>query len=289
VAAAVVAFALLVLLFGPGTVRPEVGIAADALVLARAEAADEALAGLQSELEAALDEGRAGAAAIVAGSEPPGARLREAAALTLAAATTSDEVDAALSSLEGARAARGPADPPIPDGTGAGELASISAQIEGTVEAADEFATMRRWSATVPEALGAALAALTNGDVSEAEAQVAAARRAHDAVAGWDVEFQTLPIWIETSDAAIDAVEDIVAAVRAGQASEARRLAEEFVALEDEARRADIALQLTISEDGGLVAAAPLSRLAAAKRDVDAQRAALGDLIAEERTRRDVR
>jgi hypothetical protein len=279
-------FLLLVVGFGAGTVRPEVGIAADALVLARAEAADQRLADLQGELLAALDAGRAGASAVVAGSEPPGPRLREAAELTDAAGAAADEVDAALDALTGAREARGPFDAPIPDGTSAAELASISQQLEGTVEAADEFATMRRWAAAVPEALNDALAAVANGDLSEAEAQVAVARRAHDAVVGWDVDFVTLPIWIDASDATIDAVEDILTAVRAGRAAEARRLAEEFATLADDAVQADRALQITISEDGGLVAAAPLSRLAAAKRAVDEQRAAVGDLIATERRER---
>jgi hypothetical protein len=278
-------FLLLVMLFGAGTVRPEVGIAADALVLARAEAADQRLADLQDELVAALDAGRDGASAIVAGSEPPGPRLRDAAELTLAAGAAADDVETALATLAGARAARGPSAAPIPDGTSAAELASIAEQLEGTVGAADEFATMRRWAAAVPEALEAALAAVANGDLSEAEAQAVVARHAHDEVVGWDVDFVTLPIWIDASDATIDAVEDILEAVRAGRAAEARRLAEEFATLADDAVRADRALQITISEDGGLVAAAPLSRLAAAKRAVDEQRAAVGDLIATERRR----
>ncbi len=46
---------------------------------------------------------------------------------------------------------------------------------------------------------------------------------------------------------------------------------------------ADRALQIAISENGGLVAAAPLARLTAAKRAVDAQRVAVGDLLADER------
>ncbi len=279
-------FWLLAVLFGPGAVRPEVSIAADALVLARAEAADQRLAGLQGELVAALDAGRAGASAIVAGSEPPGPRLRDAADLTLAAGAAADEVNAALDTLAGARAARGPFDSPIPDGTSAVELASIAEQLEGTVGAADEFATMRRWAAAVPTALNAALSAVANGELSEAEAQVVVARQAHDAVVGWDVDFVTLPIWIDASDATIDAVEDILEAVRAGRAAEARRLAEEFSTLADDAVQADRALQITISEDGGLVAAAALSRLAAAKRAVDEQRASVGNLIAIERAAR---
>jgi hypothetical protein len=168
-------------------------------------------------------------------------------------------------------------------GTSAAELESIAAQLSGVVEAADEFATMRRWAAAVPVALDAALDAIRNGDLSEAEAQLALAREAHDAVAGWDVDYVTLPIWIETGDATIDAVEEIVAAARAGRTAEAQRLADEFAELADEAVRADRALQITISEGGGLVAAAPLARLAAAIRAVDDQRAAVADLLAEER------
>ena len=277
-----VALVALVAVLGPGMVRPEVGLAADAFVVARAEDADRVLADLQGDLDAALDEGRDGAASIVAGDEPPGPKFRDSAELTLVAAATSVDVDVALAALDGARAARGPVDPPIPPGTSAPDLASIAAQLEGVAEPADEFATMRRWAAAVPVALEAALAALRNGDLSEAEAQLALAREAHDTVAGWEVDFVTLPIWIETSDATIEAVEEIVAAARAGRTAEAQRLADEFAELADEAVQADRALQIAISEGSGLVAAAPLSRLVAAKRAVDAQRAAVGELLAEE-------
>ena len=281
-----VALVALVAVLGPGVVRPEVGLAADAFVVARAEEADLVLAELQGDLHAALEEGRNGAASIVAGDEPPGPKFRDSAELTLVAAATSVDVDVALAALDGARAARGPVDSPIPPGTSAPDLASIAAQLEGVAEPADEFATMRRWAAAVPVALEAALAALRNGDLSEAEAQLALAREAHDKVAGWDVDFVTLPIWIETSDATIEAVEEIVAAARAGRTAEAQRLADEFAELADEAVEADRALQIAISEGGGLVAAAPLSRLVAAKRAVDAQRAAVRELLAEERAGR---
>ena len=122
------------------------------------------------------------------------------------------------------------------------------------MEAADEFAQMRRRAVNVPEALGAALAALGERDLEAAEEHLATAADDQAAVAGWDVDFAALPVWVAATDATIDAVDRLLAAVRDGDQPAAERAAADFAALGDEATRADRALQITISEGGGSVA-----------------------------------
>jgi flagellin-like hook-associated protein FlgL len=159
----------------------------------------------------------------------------------------------------------------------------VAAQLTDATDAADLFAEMRRRAANVPEALDAALAALGVDDLATAAAGVAAARADLDAVAGWDVDLVTLPVWVETSDAVVDAVERLIAAVTADDAAGAEQAAADFAELEPDATDADRALQIAISEGAATVVSAPLARLTAAIDAVEAQRADVGALLAEGR------
>ena len=85
----------------------------------------------------------------------------------------------------------------------------------------------------------------------------------------WETDLPTLPVWIGTTDAMIDAVERILDATRAGDAAAARDAADEFAALADEAATADRALRIALSEGGAALIAAPLERLAAALRSIE--------------------
>ena len=110
--------------------------------------------------------------------------------------------------------------------------------------------------------------ALDRGDVEEATELTSAARTDHDALVAWETDIPTLPVWIETTDAMIGAVEGILAATRAGDAAAASEAAAAFAALADDAATADRALRITLSEGGASLTAAPLGRLAtAAARD----------------------
>ena len=269
---------------GAGTPSPEVAINADRLVTERALAADLALASLQEAIDDALETARDGAAGVVAGDDAPGALLTDASTLLLDAGALADDAASRISELEAAREAAGEDVQPLPGGVDGAELESIGLQLAAAVEAADTFAEMRRRAENVPVALDAALAAVRDRDLDRAELHLADARADHEAVAAWEVDFLTLPIWVDATNRTIGAAEGLVAALQAGDVEAARRAADELAALGDEATRADRALGVMISENGGSVVAAPLSRLASAKRLVDAQRAAVGDLLAADRS-----
>ena len=274
-ALATVAVVGLVVLLCPGAPRPEVGAAARRLVFEAATMADAALAALVGDLEPAVDAGRAGSARAVAGDEPPGPKLDGAAALTRAAESSAADVRRALAALDRARHAADPGAPAIEPVAEAGELDSIAAQLEASADAADEFAAMRARADSVVAGLGAALTALDDGNVPEARRQLEQARELHTVIADWDVGLVTLPVWLDTTDAMIGAVERIITATEQGNADDAERAADEFAALSADAAPADRALQIAISEGGGAVAAVPLERLAAVLAAATDRRAAI--------------
>lgn len=276
---AAIALVAVTLGLGPGAPRPEIELAADRLVDERATDADAAIARLQAGLAAATDLGREGAAAIVAGDESPGTLLAAAAERLVLAIEPADRAGRTVAGLDGALLARDPSTAAaLPPAVSGAELASIAAQLEGARGAADTFAEMRRRAANVPVALDASLRALTDGRLDAAGAHLAAAAADQDAVAAWDVDYVALPVWVEATDATIAAVERLVAAIGAGDQEAANEAASDFVALADAATRADRALQITISEEGAGIAAAPLSRMADAQRATDALRAAIGEV-----------
>lgn len=277
-ALATVAVVGLVVLLGPGAPRPEVGAAARRLVFEAATMADAALAALTGDLEPAVDAGRAGSARAVAGDEPPGPKLDGAAALTRAAESSAADVRRALAALDRARHAADPGAPAIEPVAEAGELDSIAAQLEASADAADEFAAMRARADSVVAGLGAALTALDDGNVPEARRQLEQARELHTVIADWDVGLVTLPVWLDTTDAMIGAVERIITATEQGNADDAERAADEFAALSADAATADRALQIAISEGGGAVAAVPLERLAAVLAAATDRRAAIAGI-----------
>ncbi|HEY6609125.1 MAG TPA: hypothetical protein VI277_08025 [Candidatus Limnocylindria bacterium] len=278
--AAVLTLALVVLGLGAGAPNPERVLSNDRLALERANEADAALVSLQEALASALESARDGAAAVVAGEDPPGPRFAEASAQLVASAHLADEAATAMARLE----AGAPDADPIPDGVDGAELVAIAEQLDQVVEAADTFAEMRRRALNVPVALDAALAAVRDGNLDLAEEQLGIARADHAAVAEWDAGFVTLPVWVETADRSITIVETLVAALRAGDITAAEAAAAELAAFADEAAVADRALQIAISEGGGTMAAGPLAALSAMKRSVDDQRAAVGNLLAAMRS-----
>ena len=91
----------------------------------------------------------------------------------------------------------------------AGELTSIAAQLAAAGPAADEFADLAARATRVPGVLEEAFVALVDGDVERVADLTAGARADHDAVVAWETDHPTLPVWIETTDAMIGAVERI--------------------------------------------------------------------------------
>ena len=266
-----------------GDQGPAIRLVADRLVVARAVDAEAALGDLERALVPAVETARRGAARIVAGDVSPADPLLRAAAAVEGAEGPAAEVRTALARLDAARRAREPSAPTAVDAPlVAGELSSIADQLEATAQAGEDFAAMRRRADEVTRALEAALVALEDGDLAAAEVAVDAARRNHVAIAAWEVGLVTLPVWVETTDAMIAAMEAIVNATRAGNAEAAREAAEAFAALDEEAGVAERALRIAVSEGGAAVAAVALGRLADALASVREARAQMAAILQTE-------
>lgn len=277
--AALLATLALVPLCGAGGQGPGPEQASARMIAARGAAAESALAALDDRLASAIDAARAGAARVVSASEPPGDALREAAALLATATDAGDDVRRALGRLDEARLAADPGAAPVGAPFEAGELASIGAQIEGSADAADAFAERRRRAESLTERVGSGLAALDAGHLDEARARLTEARADHEAVAAWEVELATLPVWIETTDELLRALDRLVTAVARDDRAAAERAADDFVALEERAAEADRALRIAMGEGGAAVTAAPLGRLAEVASRVEETRSEVASIL----------
>jgi hypothetical protein len=268
------AFAVLVvgLLFcgrsgDPARADPAAVVAHRETLSGRAARAAAALLPLSDAVGAAFDASRQGSARTVAGDESPGERLLVAAALVEGAqplaGPAAETLRAMAGSLPTAEAtgviATGHAlDPDLTDASG---LASIAGQLRETAPAADEFAGMRRLAGRILDEVDRALAALTAGDPDESMARLSAAAADHATLQGWEPGLVTLPIWLETTGAVIDALEELTRATESGDANAAREAADRFASAMAEAREADVALAIAMAEGGAAVASAPLQRL----------------------------
>jgi hypothetical protein len=273
-----VVVALLVGAMGGGGPRPEVDIGARRLVAERAARADETLIRLSTALEPALDAARSGAARVVAGDEAPGAVLATAAGLIASAEDEAADARRAIAAMEEARRAWRPEGEPVAPATERGELGSIAAQLDRSSDAADEFASMRRRAVAIPATLVEALRALEARDVAAARTLVDDARESHDIVAAWDIGLVTLPIWVETTDEMIGAVERILDATERGDDGAASEAAAEFSSLSDQGATADRALRIAMGEGGSAVTSTPLGRLAAVLASIGEVRATLASI-----------
>jgi len=127
----------------------------------------------------------------------------------------------------------------------------------------------------VTMALDTALRALDAGDVEAAASAVDEARSDHDAVVALEPKPVTLPLWIETTNEMIGAVERVIEATREGDVVAADEAAAEFAALADDAMTADRALRIAIGEGGGGVTAPALAAFASILGDLRDLRAAV--------------
>jgi hypothetical protein len=266
-----------------GAEGPGPRFAADRLVGDRAAAAIAALSALEVALAPAVDAARSGAARIVSGDEPPSEAFDTAAEVLTGAEPVAREAATAIEGLDAARRVREPGIDAIGAPIAIGELNSIAGQLQATGEAGDAFAAVRRDAGTVALALERALAALDDRELEAAQRASEEARRAYESVAGWESPPESLPVWLETTDAMIGAMERIVTATRDGDADAARRAAEDFAALEDEAAPADRALRIAVSEGGNALASTALRRLAGQLDAVASARARVGAIMTEGR------
>lgn len=277
--AGLVGIVALVPLLGSGGPDPSSAIAGRALVAERAAQADAALLALERAIEPALDLARSGAARVVNGESPPGEPLASAGAMLVEVDPMLAEAASRVWALEGARRAVGAEGAAIAPPAGAGELASIGAQLEGTAAAADRFASMRLRAERVLSGLAAVVSALGDGDAAGAEASLSEARDDHAAIAAWEVDLATLPVWIEASGAVLDAAASLVEATLDGDAEAAEKAADDFATQRDGAASADRALRIAMGEGGTAVTAAPLGRLADLLRRTAEARVGVAEIL----------
>jgi hypothetical protein len=279
VLAALVGMVALVPLLGSGGPDPSAAIAARALVAERAAAAGEALLALERAIQPALDLARTGSARVVNGESPPGEPLAAAGAMLVEIDPLGAEAASRIRGLEGARRAIASPGAPIGPPAQPGELASIGAQLEGTATAADRFASMRLRADGVLTGLATVVAALGDGDAAGADAALAQARADHEAIAAWEVDLVTLPVWVEAAAALVDAAEALVVATAEGDGQAAADAADEFATQREGAASADRALRIAMGEGGAAVTAAPLGRLADLLRRTAGARAAVAEIL----------
>ncbi len=277
--AGLVGIAALVLLLGAGGPDPSTAMGARALLVERAVAVDEALNALERAIQPALDLARSGAARVVNGEQPPGEPLASAGAMLVELDPLGVEAASRARALEGARRAIEAPGAPIEPPAQAGELASIGAQLEGTAPAADRFASMRLRADRVLTGLAEVVEALGDGDAAGADAALAEARADHEAIAAWEVDLVTLPVWVDAAGALVDAADALVSATVAGDAEAAAEAAEDFATQREGAASADRALRIAMGEGGAAVTAAPLGRLADLLRRTAQARLAVAEIL----------
>jgi hypothetical protein len=272
VLAAAGAVALIVVLGGGGP-RPEIARDANAAIVAAADDSLVAIDRLERELAPALDAARMGGARVVAGESDPAEPLVSASDGLVSAAPAATELRNALARLERARAALEPGAERLPTAPDAEQLLSIAGQLASTADAGASFAEMRRGAESVSGSVVDALDAAADGRLDEADDHLAASLVAVDAVRDLEESAPALTVWIDTADAMIGAVQELVDAVRTGDVERANAAQAGFDAAAEGAAEADRALRIGLGETGNAISAVPLQRLAEVRvelRDLEA-------------------
>ena len=264
---------LTVVAFGAGGPRPEVEAAARGSIVAAADEVLTLASDLRARLVPAVESARAGAARVVAGTEAPGGPLLESSSAVLESSSVAVALGSAIGRLERARRAWRPGVDGLPEPPDGADLSSIAAQLAATAEAGEAFAVMRRRAEGLTGVLSAALRDAESGDVAGASERVEAARQEAEALRAWEIDAVTLPVWLDTVDAMIEAMERTVDALANRDDARARDAVEAFGALAEEAPSADRALRIALSVGGAGVTAVPLGRLAEVARATDQARA----------------
>jgi hypothetical protein len=251
-----------VVALGAGGPRPEVEAAARGSVVVAAEDVLALASDLRARLLPAVESARTGAARVVAGTEPPGGPLLESSSAVLESASVAVALGSATGRLERARRAWRPGVDGLPEPPDAADLSSISAQLAATAEAGEAFALMRRRAEGLTGVLAAALRDAESGDVAGASERVEAAQEEAEVLRAWEIDAVTLPVWLETVDAMIEAMDRTVDALANRDDARARDAVEAFGALAERAPSADRALRIAVGEAGGALTATALNRLA---------------------------
>jgi hypothetical protein len=247
---------------GGGAPRPEIARDANAAIVAAAADSLVAIDRLEAQLARALDAARMGGARVVAGQSDPAEPLASASDGLVSAAPAATELRDAFARLERARAALDPGAEPLPPAPEAAQLLSIAGQLASTADAGASFAEMRRGADSVSRSIIDALDAAADGRLDEANDHLAASLLAVDAVRDLEESAPALTVWIDTADAMIDAVQELVDAVRTGDVKRADAAQADFDAAAEGSAQADRGLRIGLGETGNAIAAVPLQRLA---------------------------
>ena len=272
--AAAGAVAMIVVL-GGGAPRPEIARDANAAIVAAADDSLEAIGRLDAELAPALDAARMGGARVVAGESDPAEPLVSASDGLVSAAPAATELGNAIAELGRARVALNPGAERLPTAPDAEQLLSIAGQLASTADAGASFAEMRRGAESVSGSVIDALDAAADGRLDEADDHLAASLVAVDAVRDLEESAPALTVWIDTADAMIGAVQDLVDAVRTGDVERADAAQADFDAAAEGAAQADRALRIGLGETGNAISSVPLQRLAEVRVELNELEAAV--------------
>jgi hypothetical protein len=255
--------------------------AADRLAVLRAaaERADQGLEALIAELQQAVDAGRRASALTVAGDQPPKTDFEDAAAAAARAAEVAIVVERTTASLEAMLTAVAPSFGRLPNGPRAVALEAFGLQMTGAAQASGQFVTRRHAADDTLAALADALAALNNDDATAALAALDRADTARAVVAAWEEPPSVLPYWLDTTRGMLAAARRIADATIAGDGEAAARAGRAYRRAAEQARRADTALALAMTESGAALASVPLHGLADALAAATAQRNALVSVL----------
>jgi hypothetical protein len=245
-----------------------------------AEGADVGLNALIGELQQAVDAGRRGSALTVAGDQPPAGDFEESAAAAARAADLALGVERTTGSLDAMLSAVVPSFGVLPDGPQAVALDAFGLQMSGAARASGPFVTRRHAADDTLAALADALAALDHDDATGALLALDRADDARSVVAAWDEPPSVLPYWLDTTAGMLAAARRIAEATLAGDGEAAARAGRAYRHAAEQARRADTALALSMTESGAALGSVPLHGLADALAVAVAQRSAVVAVLA---------
>lgn len=250
-----------------------------ALLRTAAARADEGLEALIGQMLLAVDAGRRGSALTVEGNQPPAPEFTAAADFAATAAAMAIVVERSTAALDATLAAVAPSFGGLPDGPHAVALERLRLQLTSAGQASGPFVRRRHAADHTLVALADALAALADDDATAALDALDRADAERAAVAAWKQPPSVLPYWLDTTGAMLATARRIAEATIAGDRVAAAEAGRAYQKAAEQARRADIALALAMTESGAALASAPLRGLAEALATAIAQREAVATVL----------
>jgi hypothetical protein len=232
---------------------------------------------LHDAIASALGEGRQGAALTVAGSDLPGPHLAACGRQLAAADRLVGDAQRSLGDLRAWLSVAVPGQPAPTLTLVPGELAATGGQLISAADAADAFAAMRGDTEATLASLRDAFAAIDAGDAAAALVATSAASASLARVQSWQGKLDTLPVWIDTIGALIDAIAAMARAIEQRDPAAAAAAEARYRQAASDALQADNALAIALAEGGSAVSS---SALASAAQEQGAVEATLDQLMA---------